>query len=525
MDFNLKLIRKNYIVIVGLMILLVAGILVWISNARLESFHQYHIDIAHQSATGVENQVAFYAAEKRRLVELFAQDHIEQIKALAANPDNDELHKDLGDRLTRKFPDRFAFSVTDGSGIPRFEDFDGLISELCLTDVKEFLTGEDNYQPYIHPNSEAYHFDIMVRYGENGEEGIFFVSFLADVLGNILNSIQSPDHQIMLIQPQREDLIEVTAGGARNNWSRDDYRLSAEEQSRISMRHNISGTRWQAVDFNKPGLYTDYRNKLVIESTGIFLVFLTVALLLVARLRKEERQRELAEQQKNALMSVISHEFRSPTAIIKTALDFIAKGDIGKVDADSKELIDMALDSTSRLLLLSNDFLDIQEMESGNLKFDFKKAKLSSVVTDAVNQNKLYAKQFSCNYELKGPLADDYVVCDENRIEQVLSNFLSNAAKYGAKNDDIEVTVTRICMQLRVSVTDHGLGIPKDFQSRVFEKFTMASTQKQGQLVKSSGLGMSIARAIIEQHGGNIGFNTRTDTESGTTFWFELPIV
>ena len=157
------------------------------------------------------------------------------------------------------------------------------------------------------------------------------------------------------------------------------------------------------------------------------------------------------------------------------------------------------------------------------------------MVTDAVIRNKLYAEQFSTRYVLKEPLANDSVLCDEHRIEQVLTNFLTNAAKYGGEGDAIDVAVTRAGMQLRVSVSDHGPGIPKDFQPRVFEKFAMAhapkKAQKNDQKVKSSGLGLSIAKAIIEQHGGTLGFTTKTDvdgdTESatGTTFWFELPVL
>ncbi|MCK4587419.1 MAG: ATP-binding protein, partial [Gammaproteobacteria bacterium] len=87
--------------------------------------------------------------------------------------------------------------------------------------------------------------------------------------------------------------------------------------------------------------------------------------------------------------------------------------------------------------------------------------------------------------------------------------------------------VTRIGKRLRVSVCDHGPGIPNEFQSRAFEKFAMAYTQKNDQKVKSSGLGLSIAKAIIEQHNGTIGFDTKTNAQSGTgtTFWFELPIL
>lgn len=252
-------------------------------------------------------------------------------------------------------------------------------------------------------------------------------------------------------------------------------------------------------------MYTNYRNELIAESSMIFLVFISVASLLVIRLRREERQREFAEQQKQALMSVVSHEFRSPAAVIKSALDMVANGDAGEVSAEIKEFIDMASSSTSRLLLLVDDFLEIQLIESGDLNLNKRECQLSSVVTDAVIHNKLYAGQFSAQYELQEPLANDLVSCDEHRIEQVLTNLLTNAAKYGCEDDSIEVAVVRMDKQLRVSVSDHGAGIPKEFQSRVFEKFAMAFAPKKNQKVNSSGLGLSIAKAIIEQHGGAIG--------------------
>lgn len=525
---NRRIFCKNYVIFVVILILLLAGILAWIANARLEAFHKYHHDLSHESVGGVERQVAFYVAEKRRTVAQFAQDHFKLIHNLASHPNNDKLHAKLSKTLTRHFPDHFAFSVANKSGTPLFEDFDGLIGELCLSDIKKFSTAKQSYHPYIHPNIEHYHFDIMVRYGKNGEEGVFFVSFLADVLGNIINSIQSPGHRIMLIQPQREDIIEVVAEGARNKIDRDDYRLSAEERSNISMRHNVKGTNWQAIDFHDTKLHARYRNKLIVESCIIFLVFVTIALLLVIRLVREERHRELAEEQKKALMAMVTHEFRSPVAVIKTSLDLVLGGSLGKISVDTKEFLDIGLNSTSQLLLLVDDFIDIQKLESGNLKFNMQESQLSHVVTDIVSNNKLYAKRFSCHYELKEPLANDLVLIDKRRIGQVLTNILTNAAKYGGEKDTIKVSVTRIGKQLRVSVSDHGAGIPQKFQSHVFEQFAMAYVPQKDQTVNSSGLGLTIAKAIIEQHGGTIGFDTDTDTQSGTsgtTFWFELPIL
>jgi len=525
MILNRKLFFKNYVVFFTLLILLLIAVLGWFDSVRLQAFHRYHKDIARESVKGVEKQVAFYISEKRRLVELFVDDHIELIRQLVSHPNDDATHDHFSKILSRHFPDRFAFSIADINGQPKFEDFDGLVSEMCLNDIKSFAKTKHEYHPYIHPNSEGYHFDIMVRYGKDGDEGIFFVSFLANMLGNIVQSIQSPDHETMLILPQRSDLIEVVAGGARNKWVRNDYRLSDLERNRIITRHKIEGTEWEVIDAHDQGIYSDYRYRLTIESVVIFLVFTSIAVIFVVRLRGEERQREIAEAEKQALMSTVSHEFRSPVSIVKSALDLIADGDAGHISADIRKYLDMALISTRRLLCLVDDFLDIQKMQSGSLTYNKQEVQLASVVADAVHRNELYADQYAVQYNLNEPLAVDRVMCDVNRIEQVLTNLLTNAAKYGAENDIITVAVEKFDDRVRVSVADHGPGIPKQFQPRIFEKFAMAQVKTKNQKVQSSGLGLSIAKAIIEQHGGNMGFETRTEPQpvTGTTFWFELP--
>lgn len=326
------------------------------------------------------------------MVNVFADEQIDMIRALAFNPDNDELRNNLGELITHYFPDRFAFSIADNSGEPLFEDFDGLISELCLTDIKQF-TKDKFYHPYVHPNTEGYHFDVMVPYGENGEEGVLFISFLADVLGDIIKTIQSPGHQVMLIYPQNNNLIEIIADGARNHWVRDDYRLSEKELSDINMRHPIAGTRWDAVSFHDDDLENDFIRSLILESLLTLSLFIFVALIMVIRLRKEEVRREFAERQKNELMSVVSHEFRSPASVIQSALDLVKDGDAGEINADVKKYINMALSSTSQLMLLVNDFLDIQKLESDSLKFNMRDLPLFTIVINVVESNMMYASK------------------------------------------------------------------------------------------------------------------------------------
>lgn len=288
------------------------------------------------------------------------------------------------------------------------------------------------------------------------------------------------------------------------------------------MRRVINGTEWEVLDLIRPNLYSDYKQNLIIESAIIFIVFAIIALYLVISLQRKETQRDIAEQQRQALIGVVSHEFRTPSSIIKGALDLILEGDAGEISDDVRKYLTMASKSTARLLVLVDDFLDLQKIESGKLQFKKSKISLSSVVKNALNVNKPYAKQFDATYKLVEPLAEDMVYCDARRIEQVLTNILSNAAKYGANADIIDVSLQRQSDRLRISVKDHGAGIPEDFQERVFEKFATANLISHQQ-IKSTGLGLSIAKAIVEQHGGNIGFHTMDG--GGTDFWFDLPVI
>lgn len=523
MNINRDIVYKNYVIFAVLMVIMIAGVLVWILNLRLSDFNKSQQDITNAALTGLEKQVAFFVAEKQRMVSLFVHENIELVTRFANNPDSDQLHDRLGRQLSLYFPDRFSFTIADADGEPLFEDFDGLVSDLCLSDIKQFSSQQQSYHPYIHPNAEEYHFDIMVRYGKGKTSGVFFVSFLADVLGKIIQTIQGPYQKIMLVYPTRNDLIEVIADGARNHISRNDYRLTEKERVAISLRHNIPGTRWQAISFHNNKLYTEFRANLLLQLAVIFMIFSAIAILFVLRLRREERQRELGEEQKKALMSVVTHEFRSPASVIKATLEHIADDLSGEVKGNIQQFLTIALRNTRRMLLLVDDFLDIQKIESGNLQLARKTTRLSTLVVQSTANNQVYAEQFGSTYRLQESLPDNLVYCDENRIEQVLINLLTNAAKYGEEKGVIDVKMAKRKDYLRVSVINSGPGIPEDFRDKVFEKFAMAYAQKNTQKIKSSGLGLSIAKEIVEHHGGRIGFESIPDQT--TTFWFELPLV
>jgi signal transduction histidine kinase len=168
-----------------------------------------------------------------------------------------------------------------------------------------------------------------------------------------------------------------------------------------------------------------------------------------------------------------------------------------------------------------NDLLDFSRFSSGRFSLDRTTVDIEPIVGEVV-QNKRIAPnppnvELNIQPEAKGAMLDG----DPIRIQQVLDNLLSNAMKFTEAGGHIEVNVERHGGSLRVSVVDHGPGIPKCFQARVFDAFAQADSsaaRRQGGV----GLGLTICKSIVEAHGGSIGF--MSNEGEGATFYFELPL-
>ena len=143
---------------------------------------------------------------------------------------------------------------------------------------------------------------------------------------------------------------------------------------------------------------------------------------------------------------------------------------------------------------------------------------LVPLVEQAIAGNRAYADRYGVEIRL-GEAVAGRVLADPDRLHQVLTNLLSNAARHSPRGETVEVRIERGDGKLRVSVVDHGTGIPPEFQPRVFEKFAQADSSSR-RFEGGTGLGLSISRAIVERHGGRIWFET--EVGSGTTFSFEL---
>jgi PAS domain S-box-containing protein len=233
-----------------------------------------------------------------------------------------------------------------------------------------------------------------------------------------------------------------------------------------------------------------------------------------------------AESIKNEFVSVVSHELRTPLTSIRGALGLLAGGVAGKLPESASQMIEIARKNSDRLVLLINDILDIEKIESGKMRFETRPLVVSELLSNAYEQNLGYGETLNVGLVLdtEGVAQGQQVEGDEDRLQQVLSNLISNGCKFTPAGGSVCIGAAVHGDTIRISVTDGGTGVPPEFVPRLFEKFAQAdssSTRKQG----GTGLGLAIARAIVEKHGGTIQYIAPQNGAGGACFAFDLPLV
>ncbi|MGC8724073.1 MAG: PAS domain S-box protein [Acidobacteriota bacterium] len=226
------------------------------------------------------------------------------------------------------------------------------------------------------------------------------------------------------------------------------------------------------------------------------------------------------ERLKREFVSTVSHELRTPLTSIRGSLGLLAGGAAGPLPEKAGELVSIALKNSERLILLINDILDLEKIESGRMDFTIQTVDVMTSVELALATNEAYASQFGVRLALVKAAPGCQILADPNRLAQVMANLLSNACKFSPPDGTVDVSVEEVQGMVRISVTDHGPGIPEQFRDRIFQRFAQADAsddRKKG----GTGLGLNISKAIVEHMGGRIGFDT--ETGRGTTFYFDLP--
>lgn len=508
-------------VIFSILILAIISILFWSGITRINEFKDYHYLIGKNSVRNVSESISQFITERKRLVNVFVSEHKSLIIKSALSPDDEQIKSTLETEVKKYFPDYFSLTITDERGNPYFDDFDGLIGDLCLSDIKIFVD-KHIANPRVHPHPDIYHYDILSSFNILDKKYIFFISFPADKISSYLKSAQAVGHQTMLVDKELGNIIEITTDGARNKIFREDYRLRENELANLLSENKVSGTSWTVYDLQETDLFSDFRNSILFETAAIFLNFLVVGIILFSIVKKEEKKRKKAEAIKTEFVTVVSHELRTPLTSISGAIKLIENEVLGPVNDTIKNYLNIASNNIDRLTNIVNDILDVKKMEAGEFQLEKENINLVDVVEQAINENLQYAQRFNVDFDFAKPDKDYIVYADRHRLLQVMANLLSNAVKYGSKKDTVKIYFKELAKSIQVNIEDHGDGIKEKNKERVFEKFTQ-SHSREIEVVKGTGLGLSIVKNIIKNHDGVISYEN--GKEKGTVFYFILSLV
>ena len=182
------------------------------------------------------------------------------------------------------------------------------------------------------------------------------------------------------------------------------------------------------------------------------------------------------ERLKSGFVSTVSHELRTPLTSISGSLGLLAGGVAGAMPAKAARLVDIARLNCERLVRLINDILDLEKAESGKLEFRLEAQRLKPIVEHAIDLNRGYAQTFGATIELRPGGDDPSVLVDRDRLIQVITNLLSNAAKFSPRGGTIHLDIRAGTDSVRILVRDEGPGISEEFRKRIFQKFAQADS-------------------------------------------------
>lgn len=234
-------------------------------------------------------------------------------------------------------------------------------------------------------------------------------------------------------------------------------------------------------------------------------------------------ERRRVDRMKREFVSTVSHELRTPLTSITGALGLLAGGAVGPLPEPVQDMVGIAHQNSQRLACLIDDLLDMEKLLAGRMQFDIQSQALGPLLDQAILAIAPYAAQQRVRLARLGNSDGIRVRVDPLRLQQIMANLLSNAAKFSAEGGTVEIAVSRQnATAARIEVKDSGAGIPLEFRDRIFEKFAQAdssdSRQKGG-----TGLGLAITRELVERMGGRIGFESMEN--AGCTFFFTLPML
>ncbi len=245
----------------------------------------------------------------------------------------------------------------------------------------------------------------------------------------------------------------------------------------------------------------------------------------LANLQRELAQKNMALErlnaQKNQFLGMAAHDLRNPLGVILSYSEFLLDATEGSLSPDKQEMVAAIRVSSQFMLGLVNDLLDIATIESGKLRLNPEPADLNRLTGRVATLNRVLAAQKEIMISYSATDVIPPLLIDQQKLEQVLNNLISNAIKYSPPKTTIQIFIKLAADKVIVIVRDEGQGIPPTELDKLFKPFSVTSVRSTAG-EKSTGLGLTISRRIIEGHGGDIWVESKIGR--GSTFYFSLPL-
>ncbi len=227
------------------------------------------------------------------------------------------------------------------------------------------------------------------------------------------------------------------------------------------------------------------------------------------------------DRMKSEFMATVSHEFRTPLTSINMSVDILNQGILGSMNKEQQDLLQSTKQDADRLTKLVRELLELSKLESGKLQLRNESVSTNQVITDTVRHFQLQFKEKAV--ELKLTLGENLpnINADSQQLGWVVSNLLTNALRYTTKGGTVEIITSNEDSYIIVKVKDSGRGIPSELLDQIFDKFKQVK-QTTESTPGSVGLGLAIAKEVVEMYGGRIWVESEID--KGSTFTFTIPI-
>lgn len=233
-------------------------------------------------------------------------------------------------------------------------------------------------------------------------------------------------------------------------------------------------------------------------------------------------QEKESDKMKSELISIVSHQLRTPLSAVKWSAKMLLDGDVGEITPEQRSILAKGYRSNERMIHLVNDLLNVSNIEKGHFQYKFKPSPLEDLIENIINEFSYSLEEKNMTLKFKKPTKPiPKVIMDPSKIHIVLQNLLSNAVNYTPSGGKIEIRMKAKKPYMQTSIKDNGMGIPKNQQDHLFTRFFRADNAVRMQ-TEGSGLGLFIAKNIIEKHKGKIW--AESEENKGSTFYFTLSL-